>query len=133
MTPPEHPHAGVFSKHYSRADSLQPLRNPAHINMRPVRDQNVNVVAGYLTGQDRYLVFMCDLPDEVAHTNRDISRQYLPSIFWNPNQMYLQIVVRVRAHLVSFHGTTFTRSYSSPARRGVSIIPRGDTKAITVR
>jgi hypothetical protein len=62
LTPPEHPpQVGEFLKHYSRSDSLQPLRNPAHTNMRQVRDPNVNAVAGYLAGQDCYLVLLCYL------------------------------------------------------------------------
>jgi hypothetical protein len=85
-TPPEHaPRVCEFLKHYSGSDCLQPLRNPAHLNMRQLRDPNVNAVAGCLAGQDCYLVLLCYLPDEVARTNRDISRRYLPSIFWNPN------------------------------------------------
>jgi len=47
-----------------------------------------------------------NLPGQVAHTKRHLSRQHLLPIFRNPHQVDLQIVLRVRAQLVSFHATT---------------------------
>ena len=47
-----------------------------------------------------------NLPDQVAHTKRYLPRQHLLPVLRNPNQMHLQIVLRLRAQLVPFHATT---------------------------
>jgi hypothetical protein len=80
---------GKLLKEYPRADPLQPLNDHAHINMRPVRRQHVNVVACDLAAQYADLVFHGNLPYQVAHTKRDLPRQYFFPVFGDPYKEYL--------------------------------------------
>ena len=91
---------------YPRADSLQPLHDHAHIYVRSVPHQYVNVVAGYLTRQNCQFMLHRYLAYQVAHPKRYLPSQYLLAVFGDPNQMHLEIMLRVRAQYVPFHATT---------------------------
>jgi hypothetical protein len=84
-------------KEYPRTDALQPLYDHAHVHVRPVRYQHVNVVACDFPGQDGYFVFHGYLPYDVAHTKRHLASEYLFPIFRDPHKVYLEVVLRVRA------------------------------------
>ncbi len=112
-------------KEYAGTDPLQPLHDHAHVNVRTVRHQNVNVVARDFARQNRDLMFHRNLPNQVAHTNRYFTRQHFLAVLGNPYQVNLQIVFRVRAKLVPFHATTLhdpilrlkARGFHHPRRR----------------
>ncbi len=126
MTPPEHPpQMRKLLQKYSRADPFQPLHNPANVYVRSVPHKNVNVVARYLPRQDRDFMLHRYLPNQVAHTQRHLTRQHLPAVLRNPNKMHFQIALRVRAQLVSFHATTLHDPILRLQGEGFPISPRG--------
>ncbi len=127
-SPKQSPETGKFLQQNPRADSLQPLHNHAHVYVGTVRNQNVNVVAGYLPRQYRDFVLLCYLPNNVAHTNGDVSYQYLLTVFWYPYQMYLQVVLRVRAYLITFHATTLHNPKARLQGGGFPPSPMGTLK-----
>jgi hypothetical protein len=129
MTSPEHsPQTCEFLQQNPGAYPLQPLNDHAYVHVRTVRHQNVNVVAGHLTGQDGDFVLLCYLPKNVAHTNGDVSYQYPLTVFWYPYQMYLQVVLRVRAYLISFHATTLHNPMARLQGGGFPPSPMGTLK-----
>lgn len=107
MTPPKRlPQVRKLLKEDSRTDPLQPLHDAAYIHMPTVCHQHVNVVACHLPRHNRDLVLHRYLPDQIAHPNRHLSCQYPLPILRYPHQMDFQIMLRVRAQLISFHATT---------------------------
>ena len=107
MSPPARlPQMRKLLKQHPRADSFQPLHQHAHIHMRPVGHQHVNVVARHFPRQNRELVFHRNLTEPVAHPKDHLPHQDLLPIFRNPYQMHLEIVLRVRSQLLPFHATT---------------------------
>ncbi len=126
MPPPERsPQVGKLLQQDARTDPFQPLHNPAHIDMRPVGHQHVNVVARHLPRQDRDFMLHRDLPNQVAHTKRHLAGKYLLPVFGNPHQVHLQIVLRVRAQLVPFHATTLHDPVLRLQGEGFQPSPRG--------
>jgi hypothetical protein len=111
-TPKLPPQVRKLLKQNPRTDALQPLHNPADIDMRPICHQHVNVIAGHFPRQNCEFVLHGNLPNQVAHTKRHLPGQHCLSVFRDPYQMYFQIVLRVRAQLVPFHAITLTRPYS---------------------
>jgi hypothetical protein len=105
-TPILSPQVRKLLKQDPRTDAFQPRYNPTDIHMGPISHQHVNVIAGHLPPKDRDLMFHRDLPNQVAHTKRHLPRQHCLPVFRDPYQMYLQIVLRVRAQLVPFHAIT---------------------------
>lgn len=107
VAPPKHPFQMCeLLKEYAGADPFEPLHDHAYVNVRSVRHQHLDVVACHFSRQDRDLMLHCDLPDQVAYAQCNLPGQNLFPILWYPNKMYLQIVFRVCAKLVSFHGST---------------------------
>lgn len=112
-------------KEYSRAYPLKPLHNHTHVNVWSVRDQNVNVVAGNISRQNRYLAFHSYLPYKVAHTYRHLPSKHLLAVLRDPDQVNLKIVLRVRAQLIPFHATTLHDPILRLQGEGVRPSPMG--------
>ena len=91
----------------------------------------MNVIAGYFTRYDRHLMLHRNLPNQVAHTKRHLSRQHCLSLFRDPHQMDLQIVLRVRAQLVPFHAVTLHDPILRLQGEGFPPSLTGDTKRLT--
>ena len=92
--------------------------------MRSVSNQHVNLIGSHLSRQNRDLMLHWDLPDQVAYTKRHLPRQHLLAVLWDPHQLYLQIVLRVRSQLAPFHATTLRDPILRLARRRVARSPR---------
>ena len=105
-TPKLLPQMPKLLKQDPRTDPFQPLHYPADVHMGPITHQHVNVIAGHRARKNRNLVFHCDLPNQVAHTNSHLPRQHCLPVFRDPYQVYFQVVLRVRAQLVPFHAIT---------------------------
>jgi hypothetical protein len=86
--------------------SSRAIRHLAHVLIRSIRDEQVYVVTRDLPGHNLQFALCGDLPQQVAHTNRYVSRQHRLPVFRNPHQMNLQVAFRVRAQSVMSHATT---------------------------
>lgn len=91
----------------------------------------MNVVASDFSGQYRYFVLHGDLPDQVAHTNRNLAGQYFLAIFRDPYQMNLQVMLRVRSQLISLHATTLHHPILRLQGEGFQPSPR-ETLSISI-
>ena len=130
-TPKLPPPMRKLLKQDPRTDPFQPLHHPADIHVRPIIHQHVNVIAGYFTRCDRDLMLHRNLPNLVAHTKRHLSRQHCLSLFRDPHQMDLQIVLRVRAQLVPLHAITLHDPVLRLQGEGFPPSLTGDTKRLT--
>ena len=92
-------------KEYARTYPFQSLHNLAYFLMRAIRNQDVNMVARYFFRYYVNLMLHRYLPDQVAHTHSYFPCQYLPPVFRYPDQMNLQVILRVRTYSVLFHVT----------------------------
>ena len=85
-------------------------------------------------------MFHRNLTDDVAHSNRDLSREYRLPIFRYPYLVNFEVALRLRAQSVASHATTLhkfilrlkargfhhpdgalTRSKTAPSKRDVSL------------
>jgi len=64
------------------------------------------MVACYLPGHNLQFMFCRNLPQQIAHTKRYLTRQHCLSILWYPHQMDFQVRLRVRSQPVMPHATT---------------------------
>src|SRR5271165_331762 len=122
---------GKLLQQHPRADTFQPRHDLTDLLIRPLRHQQVNVVAGDLTGHDLQLMFCGNLPQQVAHTNCHFPRQHRLAVFCYPHEMDLEVTLRVRAQPVMSHATTLHHSLLRLKARG-STIPDGDTKLLSI-
>lgn len=63
---------------------------------------------------------------DVAHANSDVPSEHRLPIFRNPDQVDLQVALRVRSQPVVSHATKLQGSWVR-LKRGVSTIPDGNT------
>ena len=71
------------------------------------------------------LMFHSDLPDQVAHTYRDLPGQRLFAVFCDPHKMHLQVALRVRSQPVVPHSTTLHEPFLRLKARGFHHPRRG--------
>src|SRR3954447_25115510 len=98
---------GKLLQPHSGADPLEPLDDFADILMRLVLEEHMHMVTGHLPGNDIEFVFDGDLPPHIAGADRDLAGQYTLAILGNPDQMYLQVRLRMCPYLVTSHSDTY--------------------------
>ena len=100
------PEVGELLKEYPGADALEPLGDGAHVLVGPVAHEEVDVVACDLPRDDAELMFHGNLSEEVAHTNGHRADEDGLTVLRHPDEVDLEIVLRVRAEAILAHATT---------------------------
>ena len=126
MSPPQlFSEVGEFLKQHSWTGPLQPLHNFTDGLMRMVRNEDVNMVACYLTRHNLQIMLHSNLAYQVAHTNGYWPREYFLAILRYPHQVNLKIVFRVRAYSVPSHTTILHEIFLRLKARGFHHPRRG--------
>jgi hypothetical protein len=95
----------ILLQQHPRTRPLQPLHDLVDLLRRSVAQKDVNVVARDLTRDNLQLMLHSNLPNQVAHSNRDLPGQHLFPVFRDPHEMYLEVALRVRSQSVVAHST----------------------------
>jgi hypothetical protein len=88
-----------------RTRPFQPLDDLAHTLRPTVRDQRVNMVACHFPADDLKLMLRSNAAYQVAHTNCHLSVQHRLTVLGNPNDVHLEVRLRVRSQPVVSHAT----------------------------
>ena len=86
-----------------RAYAFQPLHNLAYVLRWTIRDEHVNMVAGYLTRDNFNLMLNHNLPQDIPGANCHLTRQYPLAVFGNPNNVYFEIRFGMCSKLITSH------------------------------
>ena len=101
-----------LAQQQARADPLQSLHDLADVLRRPIGDEQVDMVARDLAGDDVDLVLDRYLPDDVTRPNRHLPGQHPLAVLRHPDQVHLQIRLGVSAELITSHGDTITLRFA---------------------
>jgi hypothetical protein len=88
----------------------QPLHDPAHPLVGPIRHKQVYVVICDLSGNDFQFVFCGNLPQQVAYTKCRLPCQHCFAKSPDPLEVHFEIGFRVRSQPVMSHATTLDQS-----------------------
>ena len=94
----------LFEQH-AGADPLEPLHDLADALMRPVGNQQVDMVACHLAGDNGQLPLHRNLAEQVADAEGHRSHENRFAVLRDPDQVDLEIIFAVRPTPVAWHAT----------------------------
>lgn len=96
---------GELFEEHAGADPLEPLDDLAHALVRAVGNQQVDMVACYLAGEDGQFPFHRDLAEQVAHPEGHRSHEDRLAVLRDPDQVELEVIFAMRPTPVAWHAT----------------------------
>ncbi len=99
------PEVGELLEEHRGADSLEPLDDLAHALVRAVGDQEVDMVACHLPGENRQFMFHRNLAEEVADPDGHRPHEDGLPVLRDPDEVDFEIMLAVRPTPVSWHAT----------------------------
>ncbi len=94
----------LFEQH-AGADPFEPLHNLADALMRAVGNQEVDMVACHLPGDNGQFTFHRDFPEEVAHPEGHRPDENRLAVLRDPDEVDLEVIFAVRPTPVAWHAT----------------------------
>lgn len=98
---------GELLQHHAGADALKPLDNLADILVGFVLEKHMDMIPGYLPGNDIEFMFNRDLAQDISHADGHRAGQRPFTILGNPDQMHLQVRLRMGPYLVTSQSDTY--------------------------
>lgn len=97
------PEVGELVEAHPGADPLEPLDELADALVRAVDEQQVDMVACDLTGENRQFVFHGNLTEQVTHPEGHGSHEDWFPVLRDPDEVELEIMLAVRSTPVAWH------------------------------
>jgi hypothetical protein len=105
-------------KQHAEADPFEPLDDLADALMRPVGNQEVDMVACHLAGDNSQFPFHCNLAEQVADAEGHRPHEYRLAVLRDPDQVDLEIKFAVRPTPVAWHPTILPHPRTRLKARG---------------
>ena len=94
---------GKFLQQFVCRLSLQPLHQSANRYLRRNRHKQMNMIFGNMPFENRYLVLLTNLTDQLSHSQSHFSTQGFATVLSHPHQVQVYLENRMSASTIVFH------------------------------
>jgi hypothetical protein len=98
-----------------RSPTLQPLHQAADCHLRRQQDQQMHVILRHVPLHDRYFMLPADVPVQIPHPYRYLTRQRGSAILRDPHQMQMDFEYSVRAPTIFRHPRSLSGAHALKA------------------